>query len=52
MDAILTSDVTKAFKPNPVVYRTALKALECEDNPGQIAMVAAHAYDLEAAAKE
>lgn len=51
MDAILTSDVIGAFKPNPSVYRTALKALQCEESSEQVAMVAAHAYDLEAAAK-
>lgn len=51
MDAVLASDVIGTFKPNPSVYRTALKALQCEQAPGNVAMVAAHAYDLEAAAK-
>lgn len=51
MDAILTSDVIGTFKPNPSVYQTALRALQCEGMPSQVAMVAAHAYDLEAAAK-
>ncbi|KAF8306028.1 HAD-like protein [Clavulina sp. PMI_390] len=50
LDAIFTSDIIGTLKPNPIVYRTALKALQCEDTPEQVAMVAAHAYDLEAAA--
>jgi len=50
MDAILTSDVIGTFKPNPSVYQTALRALQA--SPNEIAMVAAHAYDLEAAKKE
>ncbi|KAG9010532.1 hypothetical protein FRB90_007777 [Tulasnella sp. 427] len=48
-DAILNSDIIGAYKPNPKIYQTALKALAAGD--GEVAMVAAHAYDLEAAKK-
>ncbi|KAG9011857.1 hypothetical protein FRB90_006975 [Tulasnella sp. 427] len=48
-DAILNSDVIGAYKPNPKMYQTALKALAAGE--GDVAMVAAHAYDLEAARK-
>ncbi|KAG8902939.1 hypothetical protein FRB99_003933 [Tulasnella sp. 403] len=50
-DAVLCSDVIETYKPNPKMYKTAIKALEADGKPGEIAMVAAHVYDLEAAKK-
>jgi 2-haloacid dehalogenase len=46
-DAILTSDILGAFKPDPKVYQTACRASGLE--PHQTMMVASHIYDLEAA---
>lgn len=48
-DAILNSELIGAYKPSPKMYGTAIRALQAEGNPGELAMVAAHAYDLEAA---
>ncbi|KAG8909850.1 hypothetical protein FRC01_006690, partial [Tulasnella sp. 417] len=48
-DGIINSDVVGAYKPNPKMYQTAMKALGAGE--GEIAIVAAHAYDLEAAKK-
>ncbi|KAG8895216.1 hypothetical protein FRC00_007746 [Tulasnella sp. 408] len=48
-DGIINSDIVGAYKPNPKMYQTALKALGASE--GEVAMVAAHAYDLEAAKK-
>ncbi|CAG7853808.1 SubName: Full=Related to haloacid dehalogenase, type II-Burkholderia phytofirmans {ECO:0000313/EMBL:CCA67766.1} [Serendipita indica DSM 11827] len=47
-DLILGSDIVGAYKPNSKAYQTAIKILGLE--PSQCIMVAAHAYDLEAAA--
>lgn len=47
MDAILTAELFGAFKPDPRVYRGALKYLGV--HPEDAAMVASHPYDLEAA---
>ena len=42
--ATFSIDTVGCFKPHPSVYRTAAKTLERE--PGQIMMVAAHAFDV------
>jgi len=47
-DIILPSNLIGAYKPDPKMYTTAIKTLELE--PQECAMVAAHAYDLDAAA--
>lgn len=46
-DAVLTAEVFGGFKPDPMVYRRALRYLGVE--PHEAAMVAAHPYDLRAA---
>ncbi|MUM18475.1 haloacid dehalogenase type II [Mycobacterium sp. CBMA271] len=46
-DAVLTAEVFGCFKPDPTVYRRALRYLGVE--PSEAAMVAAHPYDLRAA---
>ena len=43
-DAIISVDQVGAFKPSPGIYRKAVQRLGCE--PGQIMMVAAHAFDI------
>lgn len=48
VDAVLSAQLADGYKPDPQVYLTALRLLECE--PGDAAMVAAHAGDLQAAA--
>jgi len=48
-DLILSSDIIGAYKPDPKMYLTAASVLNLP--PEQIAMVAAHSYDLKAAAK-
>lgn len=48
-DGIINSDIVGAYKPNPKMYQTAMKALGV--GGVEVAMVAAHAYDLEAARK-
>ncbi len=47
-DAVLSAQLAASYKPDPVVYLTALELLECD--PGDAGMVAAHAGDLQAAA--
>lgn len=47
-DAILGAEVARAYKPDACVYLTAAAAFDCA--PGQAMMVAAHSYDLAAAA--
>ena len=47
-DAILGAEVARAYKPSASVYLTAAAALDCA--PEQAMMVAAHSYDLAAAA--
>jgi len=49
-DIILTSNIVGHYKPNPQMYDAARGALQYE--PREIAMVAAHEYDLDAAAKQ
>ncbi|ELU39440.1 Hydrolase domain-containing protein [Rhizoctonia solani AG-1 IA] len=46
-DYILTSDIINAIKPSPEAYKAAIRLLGLK--PEEIAMVAAHEYDLEAA---
>ncbi|SKF64740.1 haloacid dehalogenase type II [Mycobacteroides abscessus] len=46
-DAIFTAEIFGRFKPDPSVYRGALRYLGVE--PREAAMVAAHPYDLRAA---
>jgi 2-haloacid dehalogenase len=48
VDAVLSAQLAAAYKPDPGVYTTALRLLDCP--PGDAAMVAAHAPDLRAAA--
>ncbi|CCC09065.1 hypothetical protein SMACR_03106 [Sordaria macrospora] len=47
---LLSCDMYQAYKPNPKVYQGALRDLGLQ--PGEVAMVAAHLGDLEAAKKE
>ena len=47
-DAVLSAQLAASYKPDPVVYLTALDLMECD--PGDAGMVAAHAGDLQAAA--
>ena len=47
MDAIFTAEMFEAFKPDPTVYRRALRYLGVR--PHEAAMVASHPYDLRAA---
>jgi 2-haloacid dehalogenase len=46
-DCILSAELARAYKPDPVVYRTAVALLNCA--PHEVMMVAAHASDLRAA---
>ncbi len=48
VDAVLSAQLAGSYKPEPTVYRTALRLLECE--PEEAGMVAAHPSDLRAAA--
>ena len=43
-DAIVSVDQVGAFKPSPGIYRKAIQRLRCE--PGEVMMVAAHAFDI------
>ena len=43
-DAIISVDQVGMFKPAPGIYRKAAQRLGCE--PGEIMMVAAHAFDI------
>lgn len=47
-DAVLGAEVARDYKPKPVVYLSAAAAFDCA--PEQTLMVAAHSYDLAAAA--
>jgi len=47
-DAILGAEIARDFKPKPSVYLAAVEALGLQ--PSQCMMVAAHSYDLQAAA--
>jgi 2-haloacid dehalogenase len=48
VDAVLSAQLAGGYKPDAKVYLTALRLLDCQ--PGDAAMVAAHAPDLRAAA--
>jgi 2-haloacid dehalogenase len=48
VDALLSAQLAASYKPDPAVYRTALRLLDCE--PWDAGMVAAHGSDLRAAA--
>jgi 2-haloacid dehalogenase len=48
VDAVLSAQLAASYKPDPRVYRTALRLLNCE--PDEAGMVAAHPSDLQAAA--
>ena len=48
VDAVLSAQLATGYKPDAEVYLTALRLLDCQ--PGDAAMVAAHASDLRAAA--
>jgi len=50
-DAVFSSALFHSYKPNPVTYRGALEHLSLSETPQKAAMVAAHIYDLRAAAK-
>ena len=43
-NAIISVDQVGAFKPAPGIYRKAIQRLGCE--PGEVMMVAAHAFDI------
>jgi 2-haloacid dehalogenase len=45
---LLSGELVKAFKPDPAVYRMALELLDVR--PDEVLMVAAHPWDLRAAA--
>jgi HAD superfamily hydrolase (TIGR01493 family) len=47
-DMFFASDLLQGYKPAPEVYRMTMKVLRLE--PNECVMVAAHAYDLKAAA--
>lgn len=47
-DAILGAEIARDYKPKPGVYLAAAAAFDLP--PGQVLMVAAHSYDLQAAA--
>jgi 2-haloacid dehalogenase len=48
VDAVLSAQLADSYKPDPKVYLTALRLLECR--PEEAGMVAAHGSDLRAAA--
>jgi 2-haloacid dehalogenase len=48
-DVILSGEMFHCYKPNPLVYQKAAELLNL--NPSEILLVAAHEYDLIAAAK-
>jgi 2-haloacid dehalogenase len=48
VDALLSAQLAGGYKPDPQVYLTALRLLDCQ--PEDAAMVAAHPADLRAAA--
>lgn len=47
-DAILGAEIARDYKPKPIVYLAAAAAFDCA--PEETMMVAAHSYDLAAAA--
>jgi 2-haloacid dehalogenase len=46
-DCVLSAELARAYKPDPIVYQTAIALLDCA--PTQVMMVAAHPPDLRAA---
>ncbi len=48
--AVLSGELVRSFKPDPAVYRTVTDRLGLE--PAEILMVAAHPWDLRAAAEQ
>jgi len=46
-DCVLSAELAQAYKPAPEAYRTAARLLGME--PGELMMVAAHAWDLQGA---
>ena len=48
VDVVLSAQLAGSYKPDPEVYRTALRLLDCP--PEEAGMVAAHPSDLRAAA--
>jgi len=50
-DVIICSDMVHAYKPDPRVYDFSVNALAAKSDPGEVAMVASHSYELEAAKK-
>ena len=48
-DCIFSAELARAYKPDPIVYKTAISLLE--KDPSEILMVAAHKGDLTAARK-
>jgi 2-haloacid dehalogenase len=49
-DCVLSGELFNHYKPDPEVYQGAARILGLD--PGEVMMVAAHPYDLEAAAKQ
>lgn len=49
-DCILSAELARAYKPDAIVYRTAIALLDCA--PGEVMMVAAHPGDLRAAREQ
>ena len=49
-DCVLSGELFHHYKPDPEVYQGAARILGLE--PGEVMMVAAHPYDLQAAAKQ
>jgi 2-haloacid dehalogenase len=49
-DCVLSGELFNHYKPDPEVYQGAARILGLE--PGEVMMVAAHPYDLQAAAKQ
>jgi len=50
-DAVFSGALFNSYKPNPVTYQGALAHLSLSETPHKAAMVAAHIFDLRAAAK-
>lgn len=46
-DCVLSAELARAYKPDPRAYLTAVELLDLR--PGEVMMIAAHAYDLHAA---
>jgi 2-haloacid dehalogenase len=46
-DCVLSAELARAYKPDPIVYHTAIALLDCA--PAEVMMVACHPPDLRAA---